>query len=196
VTGISPDKVSAVLVTKGDVDLGDICSNIVAAGISEIVFWDNSRSPVDMKTIGRHLAEGFCTNDVIYHQDDDLLFHNIPKLLEAYEPGRITANMPSPWYEQVGYPEKRQVMLGAGSLIDKGLAGQAISRYLEHHPFDDDLMVYCDCVVGALAPSFRVDFGYELLPWADGPGRMSTTPGCWERKAMMDDRAFRIRDAA
>jgi hypothetical protein len=193
-TGIPADKVSAVLVTKGDVDLDPILDRFPE--FDELIIWDNSKSPVDMKTLGRHLAEQFCRNDVIYHQDDDLIFRNFGRLLEAYEPGRITANMPSPWYETVGYPEKRQVMLGAGSLIDKGLAGQALDRYLAVHPFDDDLLVYCDCVVGALVPSFRVDLGYEILPWADKPGRISTLPGCWERKAMMDNRAFQIRAAA
>lgn len=189
---ISAGDVSAVLVTKGDVDLAPIIETLP---YPEVIVWDNSRCPADMKTLGRHLAEQFCRNRVIYHQDDDLVFRSHAGLLAAYEPGRITANMPSPWYEQVGYPEKRQVMLGAGSLIDKGLAGAALDRYLAVHPFDDDLLVYCDCVVGALAPSHRVDLGYELLPWADGPDRISTQPGCWERKSMMDARAFRIRDA-
>lgn len=189
---ISAADVSAVIVTKGDVDLAPILETLP---YPETIVWDNSQLPWDMKTLGRHLAESKCSNDVIYHQDDDLVFRNHDQLLAAYEPGRITANMPSPWYEKVGYPEKRQVMLGAGSLIDKGLAWAALGRYLAVHPFDDDLLVYCDCVIGALVPSFRVDFGYEPLPQCEWPNRISTQPGCWERKDKIDDRAFRIRDA-
>jgi hypothetical protein len=186
-----PD-VSAVLVTKGDVDLQPILDLIP---FGDIVIWDNSVRE-NMKTYGRHLAEAECKHDVIYHQDDDLLFRGFDGLMAAYEPGRITANMPSPWYEDVGYDRKKQVMLGAGSLIDRGLARQAFDRYLAVHSFDDDFITYCDCVVGALVPSFRVDLGYEILPQAEWPNRMSTVPGCWERKAMMDERAFALRDSA
>jgi hypothetical protein len=184
--------VSAVLITKGDVDLQPILDLIP---FDDIVIWDNSKRPEDMKTYGRHLAEAECKHDVIYHQDDDLLFKDFDGLMAAYEPGRITANMPSPWYETVGYDVKRQVMLGAGSLIDKGLAQQALDRYLAVYPFDDDFITYCDCIVGALVPSHRVDLGYEILPQATWDNRMSTVPGCWERKAMMDARAFALRDA-
>lgn len=188
---LSPGDVSAILVTKGDTDLQPILDLLP---FDDVVVWDNSQCE-DLKTYGRHHAELFCKHDVVYHQDDDLLFRDFDGLLAAYRPGRITANMPSPWYEEMGYPEKRQVMLGAGSLIDKGLAEAAFNRYLAVYPFDDDFLTYCDCIAGALIPSHRVDLGYEILPQASAPGRISTMPGCWERKQMMDDRAFAIRDA-
>lgn len=184
-----PD-VSAVLVTRGDVDLQPILDLIP---FDDVVIWNNSERE-DMKTYGRHLAEAECKHDVIYHQDDDILFHDFDGLLAAYRPGRITANMPSPWYEDVGYEQKRQVMLGGGSLIDRGLARKAFDKYLAEYPFDDDFITYCDCIVGALTPSFRVDLGFEVLPQATWPNRMSTTPGCWDRKHMMDRRAFALRD--
>lgn len=187
---MTPDQVSAVLVTKGDVDLAPILATLP---YEDVVVWDNSKREHDFKTFGRHAAEAECKNDVIYHQDDDLIFRNHEQLLAAYAPGRITANMPSPWYERVEYDKKQQVMLGGGSLVDKGLTRVALNRYLDTYPLDDDFLVYCDCIVGALTPAVRVDFGFEALPQCEWGNRISTQPGCWERKAMMDARAFEIR---
>ena len=187
---IDASQVSAVLVTKGDVDLEPILATLP---YEDVVIWNNAEHAVDMKTLGRHLAEAQCKNDVVYHQDDDLLFRNHEALLAEYVPGRITANMPSPWYEKVQYAEKRQVMLGGGSLVDKGLTKIALSRYLERYALDDDLLVYCDCIVGALTPSHRIDVGFEALPQCEWENRISTQPGCWDRKARMDARAFEIR---
>src|SRR6185503_14510558 len=82
---IEPSKVSAVLVTKGDHDLTPIYDSIRAAGITDVVVWDNSQRPADLACYGRYAGIAEAKNDVIFHQDDDLIAP-VAQMLEEYDP--------------------------------------------------------------------------------------------------------------
>ena len=187
---LAADAVSAVIVTKGDTDLGPILATLP---YGEVVVWDNSQRERDAKCYGRFLAIDECTRDVIYFQDDDLLFTAHAELLAAYEPDRIVANMPSPWYENTGYDVLGCALVGAGSLVQRDLPWPALQLYLERYPQDDLFYTYCDQVHGILTPSARYDFGYEILPLAYAPDRINVQPGAPQRKAIIQQRALELR---
>lgn len=181
--------ICAVIVTRGDVPLGPILATLP---YGEVRVW-NDRERGSRGCYGRYLAAR-TARPIIYFQDDDLIFAAHDELLAAYKPGRIVCNMPSPWYETCEYDKKRQALVGAGSLVDKGLWQLAFDRYLAEYPEDELFDLYCDVVVGMLTPYTRLDLGYEVLPYASGPGRIYTVPGAPERKAEMQRRVLALRD--
>jgi hypothetical protein len=190
---VTAKEVSAIIVTRGDVDLAPILATLP---YGEVVIWDNSERERDAKTFGRFLAIAEAKNDVIYFQDDDVIFTEHEQLLAAYEPGQLTANMPSPWYEECSYDVFRCALVGAGSLVPRDLPWEAFQRYLAEWPEDDLFLDYCDFVHGILTSSRRFDFGYTILPHASAPNRIYTQPGAYERKMSVIERAIEIRDRA
>ncbi len=189
---LTPEDVSAVIVTRGDVDLAPILATLP---YGEIIVWDNAERGYETRCFGRWLAIVEATKPVIYFQDDDIVFTAHTDLLAVYEPGRMTVNMPSPWYETCGYDKLGQALVGAGSLMDRDLAWPAFQRYLASHPYDDLFLTYADVVPGMLTSHKRYDLGYEVLPHASAPGRIYTSPGAAERKKEMQQRVLRLREA-
>jgi hypothetical protein len=182
--------VTAIIVTRGDVDLEPILATLP---YGEVLVWNNSTRPVDEACFGRYLAIAEASHDIIYFQDDDLIFTGHEQLLAVYEPGKIAANMPSPWYERTGYKDLNCAQVGAGAILDRHLPDAAINRYLSRWPKDVLFLAYCDDVVGMLTPWQRYDFGYEILPVASAPGRISTSEGSGARQAEMRRRALSLR---
>jgi hypothetical protein len=88
---LSPDDVSAVLVTRGETDLSTILESLP---FKDVVIWDNSKRE-DFQVYGRFAAIAEAKNDIIYVQDDDCVVTCIGALLAAYTPGIITLNMPA-----------------------------------------------------------------------------------------------------
>jgi hypothetical protein len=191
VSGLTASEVSAVIVTRGDVDLNPILETLP---YDEVIVWDNSTKDEDAKTFGRYLAMEETSHNVVYFQDDDVIFTAHDELLAAYEPGQVTCNMPSPWYEATQYEQLRCSQVGAGSLVPKNLSQPAFDRYLEHWPRDDLFLTYPDHIHGILTPFTRYDFGYVVLPYASAPGRIYTTPGADGRKWTVINRALELRD--
>lgn len=186
---MTADEVSAVIVTRGDVDLAPI---LAALPYSDVVIW-NDLERGSKGCYGRYLAMPEAKHDIIFYVDDDVVFTAHDELLAAYEPGRIIANMPSPWYELARYDQLGCCLVGAGSLVPRDLPQQAFDRYLANWPLDELFLTYCDQVSGILNPSTRHDFGYEVLPYASGPDRIYTQPGADMRKATVQRRALDLR---
>jgi hypothetical protein len=184
--------VSAVIVTRGDVDLDPILATLP---FSDVVIW-NDMERGSKGCYGRWLAMEECENDVIFLQDDDLIFTAHEELLNVYEPDRITTNMPSPWYENTGYAEMRVGLVGAGSLVPRGLHEPAVEHYLAHFPEDRLFLDYCDFIIGALTPYERFDFGYEILPCASAPNRIWTQPDAGWKKLEVIRRSMALRALA
>jgi hypothetical protein len=178
-------------VTRGDVDLAPILATLP---YDDVVVWDNSKRPWDAKCYGRFAGVAEARNSVIYFQDDDVVFTAHDKLLAVYDPGRITTNMPSPWYESNQYDVLQCALVGAGALVPRELPWGAFERYLHECPRDDQFLTYCDFVHGILTPSKRFDFGYTILSHASAPGRIYTQEGAHERKMVIVNRALKIRD--
>lgn len=192
--GLSASDVSAVIVTRGDVDLGRILSSLP---YEDQVVWDNSKRERNASVYGRYLAMAECKHDVIFFQDDDLVFTAHDELLAAYEPDRITGNMPDPWYTRTEYDKLGMVLVGAGSLMHRDLPWPAFERYLAVWPEDALFLDYCDFINAKLAPGLRLDLGYEILDHCTGPDRINTQPGSHHRRAEMLQRVFHLsREAA
>lgn len=178
---LTTSQVSAVIVTRGDVDLGPTLDPLP---FDDIVIWDNSKRPEDLKTYGRVKALEECENDIVFSVDDDVIFTAFDELLAAYEPRKLICNMDPEWYVEAGYGDWHH-LTGAGSVYDRAVPLVAVERYLAHFPQDDEFLTWCDAIVGTLAPGKRVDLGYEVREFSDGPGRLWTTPGNPERKWRM-----------
>ncbi len=175
-----------MLVTRGNVDLEPILATLP---YDDVVIYDGSRRSPDLRVLGRYLAVWEAKHETIYFQDDDLLFTAHDELRAAHRPGRITTSMPSPWYETSGYRGKGIVQVAGGALCERSLPWLAIGRYFAAgHPCDETFLTYCDDVVGSLCPALRVDLGYEILPHATAPGRISTTDGNPARRDAMTAR--------
>jgi hypothetical protein len=169
---ISPDRVSAVLVTRGDCDMDPITAPLLAAGISDIVIWDNSKRQ-DLGIYGRYAAIGEAKNDVVVTQDDDVLVHCWSELLERYEPGKLVVNYPEPW--DVPW-------VARGSIFDALLPTEAFTAYWMEYPCDR-LFTHriCDAVFALLSEARVYDFGTTDLPHGFHAGRVSTSDGWYDR---------------
>lgn len=189
---LSPDDVSAVLVTRGNVDMQPIINSLP---YKDIVVWDNSKRDRDLKVYGRYEAIKEAKNRVIYWQDDDVLFTNHTTLLGMYEPGKVIANMDKDWIDGAGY-RGLVTMMGAGSLCDRDLPERVFARYFAAgYEIDDDFLTEADFAFGVIAPSKVIDIGYSTFDYTDDADRLYTQPGQTERKWMMIERARAIRDA-
>lgn len=186
---LTPDRVSAVIVTRGNVNLNPILETLP---YDDVVVWDNSRRQ-DWKIYGRYVAIEEAKHDVIYFQDDDVIFTAHDALLSAYEPGRIVANMDARWVANCGYHDL--VMVGAGSLCDRQIPAETFRRYFDMFPLDDEFLLECDFVLGVLAPWRRVDVGYRVREFVSAPDRLCMQPWQAATKQKFIDRARMIRDA-
>ena len=179
-------EITAVVPTRGDVDLAPILATLT--GYREVIVWVSQDG-----CWGRYLAMKAARTELVYTQDDDLIFTAHRQLLDLHSPGRITANMPSPWYEGAGYDVEQSVQVGAGSVMHREAHVAAVASYLACWPDDDDFRVYCDDVVGILTPSLRVDLGYQVLDYASASNRIWTQPGARQRRNMVAGRALDLR---
>lgn len=158
---IDPGRVSAVLVTRGDRPLDDILASLTAAGITDIVVWDNSVAE-DLSCYGRYAGIVEARNEYILHQDDDLTFP-VAELLDTYDPEadrhRIVANNDDGEYWR---------LTGRGCLFHRDLA-DCFGPYIAAHGQGAAFHRIADIVFAYRHPYRRVDLGYVDLPWASDP---------------------------
>lgn len=186
--------VTACLVTRGDQRAA--MSRVLASLIFEnVIVWDNSERPVDMKVAGRYGAVLEATTTAVYFQDDDVIVPEETQLalLDAYEPGVVVAN----WghgENPDGYDDLPLVC--GGAILDRDLPWRALDRYLEHFPRDDAFYYESDFVAGALYPEFRhVRLPFEIdLAIAQHPSRLVNQPWQKELKLKITNRARAVRD--
>ena len=184
--------VTAILVTKGDVDLQPILDSLP---YRDVRIWNNADTVLDAKTFGRWLcAESPGTERVWYFQDDDVIFRDHDALLREHRPGLATLNMPSPWYEsvQASWEPLYLGMFGGGALVPRYLARAAFAPYLERYGCDDLFLELCDLVAGTFIPWHRVDLGFETLPQATAPDRICRRPGNEARRELMRGRVHEL----
>lgn len=183
-------KVSAVVVTRGDVDLEPLLRTIP---YDDVVVWDNSTRPFDARIYGRYLAAFEAKEDMCFFVDDDVFFYEHERLEEAWEPGLLVSNMDDGWIRAGGYEDVR--LLGAGSIASKYVLWEAIERYhAAGWPLDEAFTYEVDFVVGVLAESKRVDLGYTIRPDVSQTGRLGTQEWQLDLKRQFMDRARAIRD--
>lgn len=186
---LDPADVSACLVTRGDVELTEIMESL--ADFGEILVWNNAERE-DMKTSGRYFMAAEATKEIVAFQDDDFVVSDWQKILDAYEPGILTANMSAGW--RAGHDYHDLALVGMGAVCDAWLPLDAIYRYKQHFCYDDLFHYWADFVVGVLTPWKLVDVPARVLPWGYAPNRMNAQPWFKKGKAKMIERARAIRD--
>lgn len=185
--------VSAVIVTRGDVDLTPVIDSIPYA---EIVIWDNSRRE-DLKTFGRYAAIEETTRPVIFFVDDDIRFTGHDELMAEYEPGVILANMSPGWVN--GRDLHDSVFVGAGALLDRDVPARAFTKYDTLFPRDEVFYLYPEAMVSIPSRIKRVnlcrDPYMEVLAWGYAENRMVKQPWFEDRMAESIRRGRAVRDA-
>jgi hypothetical protein len=190
---ISPDDVTACLVTRGD-QVEQIDRILESLIFDRCIIWDNSVNR-DWKCAGRYLAAMQAHTDIVYFQDDDVLVPAETQLalLDAYEEGVCVAN----WGHgdnPDGYHDLP--LVGAGAVVDRGLCFDSIVQYAARWPLDETFQFEADFVVGVLYPDFRhLHLPFEInYGIAQHPSRLVNQP--WQRdlKYEITQRARGIRD--
>ena len=195
---IDPSQVSAVLVTRGNVDMQPIVDSLI---FDDVVVWDNSVEPQDQMTYGRCLAIARAKHPIIYSQDDDLIHsaENQLAILDHYQPGVMVGCMWDEWSAGAraqgiwhGYDDL--VFAGSGSVYDSTIPSRAAARYLECFPLDDFFRLWADTIIGIIANTHQIDVRFEILPSASADYRMCNQSGAVQDKKEAIRRARAVRD--
>lgn len=181
--------ISAIIVTKGDVDLQPIINSLP---YKDIHIWNNSETVLDAMTFGRWLCAERVPGRVYYFQDDDLIFTRHMELIHEHQQGLATLNMPAPWNDWVQESWKSTGrplgMFGGGALVPRYLAKAAFAPYLARYEPDKLFLELCDLVAGTFIPWHRVDLGFDVLPQATWPNRICRLPNRYDRRDEMRKR--------
>jgi len=187
---VTPQDVSAVIVTRGDIDLSPVLDSLP---YPDVVVWNNSaRNREDLKTYGRYAALPECANDVVFFQDDDIVLLDHDALLSAYEPGVIVANMSDGWWQNRDLHDS--VFVGAGAILDRSIPRRAFEKYDSMFPRDEVFFLYPEAMVTIPSRIKRVDLPLEVLPWGYAPNRMNAQPWFEEWMAESIRRGRAVRD--
>jgi hypothetical protein len=146
--------VSAIIVTRGDVDLEPVLDSLPWEW--EIVVWDNSygyvkrqppggrdwntwthlgrgNPPADLSVYGRYAAIEYASHDLIYVQDDDVIVSDPEAIAQAHREAEphapvpfLTANMPRQ-FRHGGYEDS--CLVGFGACFHRDLPGLAFRRF-------------------------------------------------------------------
>jgi hypothetical protein len=196
---LTPDQVTAVIVTRGDVDLAPVLESLV---FDDVFVWNNAERTNEM-TYARVLGAELAYRDVIYSQDDDIIHseENQLAILAAYQPGTLTGCMWQEWSagahaQGISFGYDDLVFPGSGSIADRSVAAEAVSEYLSYFPFDDFFRLWCDTIVGVIAPTKQLDIRFEALPCAEDENRMCNLPDGLANKTEAIRRARWIRSGA
>ncbi len=164
---MQPANVSAVIVTRGDVDLRPVLATLP---FENVIVWDNSVT--NLKVYGRYAGICLAVKEVIYVQDDDCVVptETILELLKRYEPRAVTCNMTEA--HQLMYATTGIALVGWGAVFDRFLPDPAFARYLERYPKDDLFLRECDRVFTGLSRKNIVTLPFEHLPHAHSRTKM------------------------
>jgi hypothetical protein len=165
-------KVSAVIVTKGDVDLGPIVNSLL---FDEIIVWDNSQREDDQKVFGRYLAAKQASNEIVYTQDDDCIT-DAAAIVKEYEDGKVVCNMPLAKREEYATLAPQVGLVGWGACFHRDLT-DVLGSYLKRYGKDDLFLRECDRVFTQLNALKFVDVPVRNLPSAHLSNRMGNQPG-------------------
>lgn len=166
--------VSAVIVTRGDVALGPVIDGI---DVDEIIIRRGNGGVWE-----RWEAAMGARNDIVYTQDDDCVVDSAA-VIAAYEPGRVTCNMPA--WKRYEYPDGI-ALVGWGAVFDRS-AVELLFRWERDEVFRRE----CDRVFTGMNQLKLIDVPFTNLPYAEGKDRMGA-----ERRHGDDLREIRRRISA
>jgi hypothetical protein len=179
-------KVSAVIVTRGNVDLGPALSAIDA---DEIIIRRGHGGVWE-----RWCAVLEARHDVVYTQDDDAAV-DFDAVMAAYDPKFMTCNMPMDRRREY---QDGIALVGWGAAFHQQLAIRAIRRYRRVFPDSPDPLFLreCDRVITGLSPLKLIDIPFAHLPHAFGKDRMGAQLEHGAALKEIRQRIYQVRDAA
>jgi hypothetical protein len=175
---------TAVIVTRGDVDLTPVLESLEPVFGERIVVWDNSKRPADMRVYGYFTGMGEVGTEYVYTQADDTIV-DAQALLDAWtedDKDRVLLNVAdgdTPW-------------ISFGAVFRKDLAIDAISTYLDTYEFDDDVLKWCEVILLNLVPWRNIDLGKKDLPWHVAANRMCVQPDHYSEQARVRAKTRRL----
>jgi hypothetical protein len=191
--------VSAIIVTRGDVDLAPVLHSFFNEW--EILVWDNGvghlrvypphegpplgprlidsyrlTAAEDVAVYGRYDAIEYATNDLIYVQDDDCVVSDPQALVDAWLEAahfndHVVCNMP-PEFRHEFYEE--HALVGFGAVFHRGAPARAFASFGAYGSLvtREVFNRTCDIVFTGLTPRVLVDVPFENLPHAYHETRM------------------------
>lgn len=183
-------KVSACLITRGDVDLEPILETLP---YDEVLVWDGRERDEHPGTFGRYELMREATWDAIYTQDDDCIFREHDKLADRWK---------HKWGITAVYGHGRNpdgladvALVHGGALIDRDACLASFDLYLDRWPMDEGFYREADMISGTITPSQQWRLPYEIrMEIAQHPSRMCNQP--WQRdlKHRITNQARAVRD--
>ncbi len=164
---------TAVLVTRGDIDLAPVLDSLPPEW--PVVIWNNAERPVDLKVYGHFGALAEVETEFVYMQDDDAICP-AAKLLKAWEPKATEG------YYLYNEADDQTPWISWGGIFHRDLPWPAIDRFVSRYGWSDDVLLWCDLIFGCLTPHVNVDLGWENLPHYKAANRMVMQPGHYEEQ--------------
>lgn len=220
--GRTVEPVTAVIVTRGNVELDPILETIPE--MWETIVWDNSRGVArvapsgrmnwfnvparDFSVYGRYAALEWTQTDLIYVQDDDVIVSDPQAIVATWESialelgeidrvntdAHIVANMPQE-FRHDGYTDS--CLVGFGACFHRDLPRRAFDLFdaPSQRVTSDFFERTCDVVFTTLAPArVLVDVPITHREFASDPDRMWKQPNHVSERARMLDLARAVRD--
>ena len=167
-------EISAVIPTRGDVDMTQILAKLGDyPEVKEVLVM------VGDTPFNRYLGARKAKYEVIYTQDDDCITDLRP-LINNYRPGLIV-NAMTPQHAK-NYPG-RQTLIGFGAIFDKGLV-----HVLDGWEQDDLFLREADRVFASLNEHFTVFPEIDILPCASAPNRLWCQPDHIAKRIAIEER--------
>lgn len=193
---ITAKDISACLVTRGNCDMQPILDTLP---YDDVVIWDNSKRPVDLKVYGRYAAIQEAKNMWIYFQDDDVIFTEHDALIRHYNRcsdggNRLWAHAANDAHgpNRAGYDDL--ALSAAGAILWRDLPSIAFSKYIRRHPVDAGFLYEADFIFGVLTPFREIELPYtRLYADDDSHGHLCRQPWQEDLKLEYTNRARRIK---
>ena len=173
------DHVSAVLVTRGDVDLDPVLESLP---FDDIVVYDNSAT-IDLQVYGRYRAIQQAKHPFIYTQDDDAICP-AADLCAVYDGDGLLVNVcdgEKPW-------------LAWGALFPRSLPFVSFVEYIAAYGDDKtEIRRWPDVIFAHTAGWRQIDLGHHDLPHAFADNRMYRQPDHYTSQDKVRARAEALR---
>lgn len=188
---LDPNNVTAVITTRGDVDLTPVLGSLEPVFGRNIVVWDNSERDYDMKVYGYFAALREVRTPYVYTQADDAII-DAQALLDAWTPedeNRILLNVAdgdTPW-------------ISFGAVFRRELSEEPINRYLDRYHdgiLHDDVLLWCEVIFCQLTPWRNVDLGKQDLPHHGNANRMEHQPSHYQEQQRIRNNCEPLRMVA
>ena len=190
-----PSECTAVIVTRGDVDMKPVLESCEKAGFASIVVCDNAlrmaQGKPDLGPYGQLEAARTQDMKVVYFQDDDVIVSEPSAVVTAWKPGGIVCNVPQEYRKN--YATAPDTLMGFGSVLEVRLILRTLKKYFDAGFKDDKIFLRePGRLLTILNPVEMVDVPITHLPWAHAENRLFRQPDHMQCCQEMRNRAARI----